>query len=88
MRTGHTTPPLPPRTTFLTDCSRLATVPGDDNKFQHHIAFPRCGEEGYDPLAVRYTFVFRWVRGVRAYDPLTHRNTSGDSVTNPEEFTI
>jgi hypothetical protein len=62
------------------------TVPGDDRAFEHHVCFPRAGEQGYDPNGIRYTFVFRWVRGVREYDPLTHRNLSGNDVTNPDEF--
>ena len=48
-------------------------MPGDDGAFQHHIAcFRGTGRRGTtrSPCATPYTFVFRWVRGVRAYDPL------------------
>ena len=81
----HPTPPQsnPPRHTPL-----LLTVPGDDRAFEHHVCFPRCDEEGYDPEGLRYSFVFCWCRGVREYDPATHRNKSGNAVTNPEEFAL
>ena len=81
------TPP-PPNRTPPRHTPLLLTVPGDDRAFEHHVCFPRCDEEGYDPEGLRYSFVFCWCRGVREYDPATHRNKSGNAVTNPEEFAL
>ena len=97
-RTAHSTaPPTPhpsaaagprsPPTPTHPHCGVLP-VPGDDARFQHHVCFPRQHEEGYNPEGVRFTIVLRWCRGVREYDPYTHRNKTGAAVANPEEFTL
>ena len=79
--------PRSPPTPTHPHCGVLP-VPGDDARFQHHVCFPRHHEEGYNPEGVRFTIVLRWCRGVREYDPYTHRNKTGAAVANPEEFTL